>query len=223
MPHNALQPIIVSETSTMSVGPVAVINRIRAASGAIREGSTIARVKMPEKINRAFRLEVENYSDQRLHYHEYKIQKGKAVREAPPVDIEPGTSEAMAGRSRAGALGCYGTVSWIIGNSGKMIVIMYSCPFDHNLYKNWLSVGIFDKGSTKGFANKMYYKRQNGFKRKKFHKDLSPLFYGTKGLPFAIKATMENSYKPEIRVQLYPTTVQRLADTLTRKGIRTST
>ena len=223
MPNNALQPKIVSETSTMSTDPVAVIKRIRAASGALREGSTIARVSMPKKINRAFRLEVENYSDQRLHKHEYRIQKGKAVREAPPVHIDPGTSEAMAGRSRAGALGCYGTVSWIIGDSGKMIVIMYSCPFNHDFHSNWLSVGIFDEGSTKGFSNKMYYNRENGFKRKEFHNDLSPLFFGTQGLPFVIKATMEDSYKPEIRVQLYPTTVQRLADTLTGKGIRIST
>jgi hypothetical protein len=40
-----------------------------------------------------------------------------------------------------------GTVSWKIDN-GDCAVVMFSLPFDFNLYSNWLSVGIMKESKN---------------------------------------------------------------------------
>ena len=200
-------------------------NRLSAATAPVTEGSTIvsvtnAFVKIWKDYSVAFRLEVENYSDEYLHVHEHKIERGNADDYKAPVSIKPGTKEAMAGRKVGdSATGCVGTVSWIIGDTGKMMVIMYSAPYSFDFYSNLLAVGIFDRGSTNRFYKKWYKVPEHGFKRKAFYYDVSPLFFGAEGLPFVIKGVMGASHRPEIVVQFYPTTVERLAKTLKEEGI----
>ena len=47
-----------------------------------------------------------------------------------------------------------GTVSWKIGN-GDCAVVMFSLPYDFNLYSNWLSVGIMKESKNLKF-NRLY-------------------------------------------------------------------
>ena len=172
--------------------------------------------------NRAFTLEVENHSNQRLRVHEKKIRHGRITK--PLVPINPGTKEAIAGRRRVLTTGPWGTVSWLIGDTGKMLVIMYNVPYYRNGFANTLAVGIFDQGSTDNFYEKMYKDAENSFKRKEFAEkrsyDVLPLFFVAEDSPFGIRATMDKAKKAKIRVQLYPTTVRGLATTLKPIGIR---
>ena len=50
-----------------------------------------------------------------------------------------------------------GTISWKIGN-GDCAVVMFSLPYDFNLYSNWLSVGIMKESKNlnvlKGVSSK---------------------------------------------------------------------
>lgn len=45
------------------------------------------------------------------------------------------------------------------GNCSELIAVMFSVPFDYNLYKNWLGVGIFEhtRACDKKLYELMYY------------------------------------------------------------------
>lgn len=50
----------------------------------------------------------------------------------------------------------------------ETVAIMFSVPWDYNLYKNWFAVGLYDKGRTcdEALYKEMYYdKTQQHFKR----------------------------------------------------------
>ena len=68
-----------------------------------------------------------------------------------------------------------GTVAWKIGNTGKMVVVMYSVPYSHDFHSNWCGAGIFDVGSTNHLFDIMYYKNRTDFTRKEFWSDLGRL------------------------------------------------
>ena len=44
-------------------------------------------------------------------------------------------------------IGVAGTISWKIGN-GDCAVVMFSLPYDFNLYSNWMSVGIMKESKN---------------------------------------------------------------------------
>ena len=92
-------------------------------------------------------------------------------------------------------------MSWRIGNTNKMLVVMYSVPYDHNLYSNWCGVGIFDfVADTSGYFDMMYNNTERGFKRKDFWSNLDPLTYKEDSM-FVVQATMDNNHKPDIKVR----------------------
>ncbi|KAF3700643.1 DELTA-sagatoxin-Srs1a [Channa argus] len=84
-------------------------------------------------------------------------------------------------------------------NRGKMAV-MFSNPFDFNLYSNWFAVGVFDmnKQCDYDLYNEMYYNEVNGFVRSEAK--CGSLTYTSEGV--TIRATMSDSYQPVIKVQL---------------------
>ena len=50
--------------------------------------------------------------------------------------MDPGSEDTMHGRHLSDtACGCVGSAAWTIGDSGKILVVMYSVPYDHNLYR----------------------------------------------------------------------------------------
>ncbi|XP_068161544.1 conoporin-Cn1-like [Antennarius striatus] len=51
----------------------------------------------------------------------------------------------------------------------ERFVIMFSVPYDYNLYENWVAIGIFDVGKEvdKNLYEYMYYKKDACFKREK--------------------------------------------------------
>jgi len=117
------------------------------------------------------------------------------------VAVTPGMTEGMAGHKTAGAAcGCVGTVSWKIGDTNRKLVVMYSVPFNHDYYSNVCAAGIFALNATIDF-DMMYYKSENGFKRKDFWKDLTALTYDKDSM-FVVTASMGSNHRPHIKVQL---------------------
>ena len=43
----------------------------------------------------------------------------------------------MGSKTRLTATGCTGTANWKIGDSGKMLAVMWSIPFDQNWYQSF--------------------------------------------------------------------------------------
>ena len=68
--------------------------------------------------------------------------------------------------------------SWDIDKLRKKLVLMYSIPFDQNLYSNWIGVGIFDLSDSGDKFAQMYYQPEESFKRKAFYTDVTPVASG---------------------------------------------
>ena len=80
--------------------------------------------------NVAFKLELENYSNQHLSVYQNIHNSGHVSK--PPVDIKPGVKEGICGHKVGWtATGCTGTAAWTIGDTNKMLVEMYSVPYSH--------------------------------------------------------------------------------------------
>jgi len=195
--------------------------QVTALAGSVGAGSSIASVASSfggYEFNVAFKLELENYTNDHLSVYQNKYNDGHVSK--PPVDIKPGIKEAMSGHKVSNtATGCSGTASWTIGNKSheKMLVVMYSIPYSHDFHSNYCAVGIFDKRDTTDFFNLMYYKTEQGFKRKDFYRDADPAIHNDSN--YIVTATMGSNHKPEIQVRLYPKSVDNLANKLCGEGI----
>jgi len=145
----------------------------------------------------AYHLTVENYSNRTLVAHQHKASGWTKLEQKT---ILPQYAEAMMG-SKTGwtATGCTGTATWKIGDTGKMLVVMWSIPFDQNWYSNWCAVGIMPvQEDTSDLWDKMYYGPELNFTRKEFYDSDPRLDYTTPD--FAVYAGMGSSHKTYMTV-----------------------
>lgn len=162
-----------------------------------------------------YKLNVRNYSNHVLELHKHKTHTGFEHDAAPTVSISPGTQEAMIGYNEVGtSTGCSGTVSWLIGDTGLMLVVMYSIPYDHNLHSNWLGIGIFSQQATDSFFDTMYYEAEVGFKRKEFYYNVHTLYYQPPSNLYVVSATCGRNCTAEIEVDFAPTNKDGFAESL---------
>jgi len=193
---------------------------VSAAAGSISAGTSVAGVaasfgSWPHNVK--FQLELNNYSNSQLIPYQNKIHTGQTPN--PPEFVNPGEKQSMGGHKTSNAAtGCIGTAAWTISGTMKMLVIMYSVPYSHDYYANWLGVTVTDKEDTSDYYNKMYYNSQTFFKRKEFYYDTDPVTY-TGDNEFAISGTMGTTHKPTIKVHLVPKNKKNLANRLKSQNI----
>ncbi|XP_054899252.1 DELTA-actitoxin-Ucs1a-like [Poeciliopsis prolifica] len=87
-------------------------------------------------------------------------------------------------------------------NSAKEIIaIMFSVPYDYNMYKNWVAVGIYNVGKecNESLFKEMYYKEQTGFVRQESNG--SGLNF--EGSSVDIKATMSPTGRAILKVEIW--------------------
>merc|ERR1719186_1967305 len=169
----------------------------------------------------AFMLRAENYANQHLTVSQSIIKSGVIVDDAK--NIRPGMAEGMSGRKPwMTATGCHGVVSWKIGSTGKMLVVMYDLPYkyhvmtflswvmsdDHLWYNNMLAVGIFPQGDITEHYNMMYYGAEDGFKR-----ETSPHWHirYNEDPDYYVEADIAEASKFFAHVNLYPKNEDNLA------------
>ena len=177
-------------------------------------GQSITKVKDEQQkmfsFGVCFAMTIYNYLNKELSYYDKNEVTGVVPRPSFTT-IGQGTMEIMIGRKIDGPpTGVQGTVSFQIKGTNKMIVVMYSLPWDHGLYSNWLAVGIFPLSSTVGFFDKMYYDTEKNFKRKEFYRDVSPVVY-REDPEFEVSAQTGKGHKERINVKVYPKKIQMLA------------
>ncbi|XP_028990723.1 uncharacterized protein LOC114846102 [Betta splendens] len=83
---------------------------------------------------------------------------------------------------------------------GGRIAVMFSVPYDYNLYSNWYGVGVFglDRQCGQLLFDQMYNDTETSFVRGKAK--MPSLTY--KGSNVIIRATMSDSYQPVMKVQV---------------------
>lgn len=76
---------------------------------------------------------------------------------------------SKSGGSTSGAVGVltYDVIKKGKQTAGEKIAIMFSVPYDYNLYKNWVAVGIYEQSREckEDLYNEMYYNDQVSFIR----------------------------------------------------------
>jgi len=158
----------------------------------------------------AFQLTVENYANQQLTVSQSIIQSG--VRVVRAKNIGPGMSELMSVRKQGWtATGCHGVVSWKIGSTGKMLVVMYDLPYDTLWYSNTLAVGIFPQGDITGHYDMMYSGAEDGFKRREYANSMSEIGFN-EDPDYFVQASMGDASKTSGSVNLYPKNADNLAN-----------
>jgi len=148
-----------------------------------------------------FKIDFENHTDQKLELLE-KFELSGEWGEIPQ-HIDPGKRESSFGRKYSGtATGVAGTVSWKIEN-GDCAVVMFSLPFDFNLYSNWLSVGIMKESEVKGHPlfDKMYSGKESNFTRGQFYSNPKPIEF--KNGSYKIVGEMGTTHEAKIKIQIF--------------------
>lgn len=122
-----------------------------------------------------------------------------------PVVVEPScTACALFLKTANTACGAVGVFTYDLCSRPAAacthkLAVMFSVPYDFNLYSNWFSVGIFDKTKQcdHGLYNQMYNRTDRAFVRGKAGSGLT-----FKKDQFTVMATMTNTYGPVIRAEV---------------------
>uniref|UniRef100_UPI003AAD07AE DELTA-sagatoxin-Srs1a-like n=1 Tax=Centroberyx gerrardi TaxID=166262 RepID=UPI003AAD07AE len=134
---------------------------------------------------------------------------------AKPLPLTLGPSASAAALftktpfSLRGAVGVitYDLLNNLTSELTENMAVMFSVPFDFNLYSNWYAVGIFDmsKKFGKSLYREMYYdEEQRSFRRGKAER---PGLTVGPGLTYkhhdvTIRATMTHARQPVMKVQV---------------------
>ena len=109
-----------------------------------------------------------------------------------------------------------GILTWRIGGTDEMLLVLYSVPYDHNLYSNKLGIGILPLDRHNSSFKDLYTATDiENYSLKSYKSKLSSLVLTTD--KFKVKAQMGNSHKTIIEIQLYPLNSEDLAVNLKDK------
>ncbi|XP_067942383.1 echotoxin-2-like [Watersipora subatra] len=152
-----------------------------------------------EKYEVTAHMTVENFSKWPLFEPFANPEEGELS--YPPMNVFPGEKEAMdMHRPLWTTKGTYGSVSWKIDESKKVIVMWY-VPYLSILYSNKLAVGIMDTTSHPDSLAKTMYYDSGSFVRRTYSKK-GPAIEFCDGI-YCIQGNMESSKQPLINISIY--------------------
>ncbi|XP_069134263.1 tereporin-Ca1-like [Argopecten irradians] len=184
----------------MIAGTVAAI-----AAGSSLAGTTVSALTSSGGYSVACGIETSNWT-------KYILEKPKAINDGgliktPPMNVLPGVKEAMITHKIGGtATGTYGSVSWVIKD--RRVVVMWSVPFNHDYYTNWLAVGITKPGykqHDENWYNTMYYESNTPvleFRRKQFYNDVNPVTFPDG--EFEVEGNMGSTHISNVHITVKP-------------------
>lgn len=115
---------------------------------------------------------------------------------------------AMFNKTTGAATGAVGVFTYDLVNAdlndySHVLAVMFSVPYDRNLYSNWFGVGIFERGNECDYNlyNVMYNGSENSFVRSKA--DGSCISY--EGDYIVVGASMSDSGEAVLRVDVTDT------------------
>lgn len=100
------------------------------------------------------------------------LESGNCHSPPQPVVRPQKTAVCNFSKTSAATSGAVGVLTYDVFKKGnrastERIAIMFSVPYDYNLYKNWVAVGIFELGRecNEDLYKEMYYKNSIDFVR----------------------------------------------------------
>ncbi|XP_056147323.1 uncharacterized protein LOC130122435 [Lampris incognitus] len=126
----------------------------------------------------------------------------------PPMVGPYSSVSAFFNKTTASATGTVGVFTYDLFNPdlndySHVMAVMFSVPYDRNLYSNWFAVGIFDRGDECDYNlyDIMYNGSENNFVRAKA--DGSSIGY--EGDYVVVRASMSDSGEAVLRVDVNDT------------------
>ena len=123
-----------------------------------------------------------------------------------PPTVDPSSEgTAFFNKTTGAATGAVGVFTYDLINPAMndythVLAVMFSVPYDRNLYSNWFAVGVFERGNECDYNlyDIMYNGSEDKFARGKA--DGSSINY--EGNSVKISATMSDAHEATVRVEL---------------------
>ncbi|XP_008435409.1 DELTA-stichotoxin-Hmg2b-like [Poecilia reticulata] len=160
------------------------------------------------KSRRNVTIEITNLSNQYCLINPKVFLDSGNVHSPPQPTVRPQKTEVCNFSKDTGkATGAVGVLTYELfgrsANSAKEIIaIMFSVPYDYNMYKNWVAVGIYNVGKecNESLYKEMYYnKEQKGFVRQ----ESNGCGINFEGSNVNIKATMSPMGRAIMKVEIW--------------------
>ncbi|KAM9392994.1 DELTA-sagatoxin-Srs1a-like [Pholidichthys leucotaenia] len=161
---------------------------------------------MSAPANRQCSIEIQNKTSMfTLSNPQIHSVSGACQSPLPPTISPLENGSALFTKTAHAACGAVGVFTYDLQqeptkqNSGR-VAVMFSVPYDFNLYSNWYAIGVFgmDKHCDQQLFDEMYKKSEKGFVRGKAKGP--SLTY--KGGWVTVMATMSDSCQPVLKVQI---------------------
>lgn len=161
---------------------------------------------MPLPTNRQCTVEIKNKtSGLKLCNPLSYVHSGICESPLPPTLRSSESGTALFTKKTMATCGSVGVFTYnIVNESSKddrgQLAVMFSVPFDFNVFSNWYAIGIFDKNKKcdEDLYNEMYYNVQQDFVR---GKAMGPSLTFSKP-NVTIRASMSDSAQPVLKLEL---------------------
>ncbi|XP_047677242.1 bryoporin-like [Tachysurus fulvidraco] len=208
-----------SNTETQYIyGPVNVIEKTSmdsttsSASPLIENGESLRGTNI-DNISRSIgtmrnvSIQITNFTDSYTLSNPRSYNSSGCCLNPPQLTVATKTSEACTfSKTASVARGCVGVLAYKILKDEVYfvgeLVIMFSVPFDYNLYENYLALGIFENhvSCNDNLFSKMYYAKGT-FTRERATG--SEVMYSGQGI--CVKGTMSTAGKAIMKVEIRET------------------
>ncbi|XP_004080771.1 DELTA-stichotoxin-Hcr4a [Oryzias latipes] len=160
------------------------------------------------KSRRNVTIEITNLSNNHCLINPKVYLESGSCHSPPQPTVRPEKTEVCNfGKTSSKATGAVGVLTYELferhsNKAQETMALMFSVPYDYNVYKNWFGVGIYQQGKecNKSLYEEMYYnKEQQGFVREEA-KGSGLTFHGNR---LEIKATMSPMGKAIMKVEVW--------------------
>ena len=145
------------QTSQPVIGPQLVVGVLAGAAAAASViASILGSISAQE---RTVVIAIHNYLSIDLADPRAWVHSGRIEGDLTPIPAGQFGTAVASKNPGPTATGAVGVVTWRFGDAEERLAVMFSVPYDYNLYKNWFKLAVIDGGveTDKALYEDMYY------------------------------------------------------------------